>query len=60
MKHLIALAAIAALLTVSACKKAETTEATTEKAETTTEQAAETAETVAAPVEAAVEAVKAE
>lgn len=59
MKHLITIAAVAALLTVSACKKAEKVEepATTQE---TTEQAAAAVETAEAAVEAPVEAVKAE
>ncbi len=51
MKTLIMLATVVALLTVSACKKAETVEATAETQETTEHAAA---------AEAPVEAVKAE
>ena len=52
MKNLIMLAAIAALLTVSACKKAETVEAEEVKQETTEQAAAavSTAAETAAPV----------
>ena len=60
MKTLIMLATVVALLTVSACKKAETVEATTETQETT-EQAAAAVETATEAAAAApVEAVKAE
>ena len=59
MKHLITIAAVAALLTVSACKKTEKVEEPAATQETT-EQAAEAVETAAAAVEAPVEAVKAE
>ena len=59
MKNMIMLVAVAALLTVSACKKADQAEepATTQEA---TEQAAAAVETAAEAVEAPVETVKAE
>lgn len=59
MKKLFMLAAVAALLTVSACKKAADTDQPA-PAQEATEQVTEAAETAAAAVEAPVEAVKAE
>ena len=64
MRNLIMLAAIAAILTFSACKKAEKVEAPVEEKQETTEQVAEAAATAEATAETAVqtatEAVKAE
>ena len=58
MKRLIALAAIAVLLSISACKKAETTDeeiATQNASETVTEAATAVEAAVEAPVEAKAE-----
>lgn len=58
MKKMITLAAVAALLSVAACKKAETTteEIATQNATETATEAVQTAEAaVAAPVEAKAE-----
>lgn len=58
MKHLIMLAAVAALLSMSACKKADKTEEPA--AQTATEQVTETAQAVEAAATESVEAIKAE
>lgn len=60
MKNMIMLAAIAALLIFSACKKAEKVEAPAEEKQETTEQVAEADTTAETTAQTAVEAVKAE
>ena len=56
MKHLIMLAAIAALVTLSSCKKAADTDAVEDKAATTEQPAGEVKEAAEAAADTAVEA----